>query len=164
MASLSDVDRVADDLETLVGEMRSELKRGPDFGKLMRIADEISEHADNAAETFNSMNETLMARLEEIRGGKKSAGCFRAVQQPLNDLVQLEGNIRVDGADRRRLAVEHGIQRQTPGFSRERLLSGNHFIQHRAEREQIARRIERLSPHLLGRHVIHAANRGSGTG
>jgi hypothetical protein len=74
MASLSDVDRVADDLETLVGEMRSELKRGPDFGKLMRIADEISEHADNAAETFNSMNETLMARLEEIRGGKKSSG------------------------------------------------------------------------------------------
>jgi hypothetical protein len=74
MASLTDVEQLADDLEGLVEELRSELKNGPDFEKLMQIADEISEHADNAAQTFNSVNETLMSRLDEIRrGSKKSA-------------------------------------------------------------------------------------------
>jgi ABC-type transporter Mla subunit MlaD len=73
MASIKDVEQVADDLETLVGELRSELKNGPDFEKLVAIADEISEHADNAAQTFSSVNEALMSRLGEITGGKKSS-------------------------------------------------------------------------------------------
>jgi len=38
MASVKDVERVADDLESLVGQLRSELKNGPDFQKLMEIA------------------------------------------------------------------------------------------------------------------------------
>ena len=69
MASLKDVEQLADDLEKLVGELRSEIKDGPDFEKLMQIADEISEHADGAAQTFSSVNETLMSRLSEISGG-----------------------------------------------------------------------------------------------
>jgi len=72
MASVKDVEQVADDLESLVGELRKELKNGADFGKLVTIADEISEHADNAAQTFNNVNDTLMSRLGEI-GGKKSS-------------------------------------------------------------------------------------------
>jgi hypothetical protein len=35
-------------------------------------ADEISEHADNAAQTFNNVNDALMSRLGEISGAKKS--------------------------------------------------------------------------------------------
>jgi hypothetical protein len=69
MASLKDVEQLADDLEGLVGDLRSELKDGPDFERLMQIADEISEHADNAAQTFSTVNETLMARITEIKGG-----------------------------------------------------------------------------------------------
>ena len=73
MASIKDVENVADDLESLVGELRKELKTGADFGRLVAIADEISEHADNAAQTFNNVNDALMSRLGEL-GGKKSSG------------------------------------------------------------------------------------------
>ena len=72
MASIKDVERVADDLESLVGELRSELQNSPDFERLTQLADAISEHADNAAQTFSSVNETLMSRISEIRGGKSS--------------------------------------------------------------------------------------------
>lgn len=75
MPSIKDVEQVADDLESLVGELRKELKNGADFGKLVTIADEIGAHADNAAQTFSSVNETLMTRLDEITGkGSSSSG------------------------------------------------------------------------------------------
>jgi hypothetical protein len=73
MASLKDVERVADDLEGLVGQLRSELSNG-DFERLTQLADEISEHADNAAETFSSVNETLMSRIGELTGKRSSGG------------------------------------------------------------------------------------------
>jgi hypothetical protein len=76
MASLKEVEKVADDLEQLVGELRSELGNGTDFERLTQIADEISEHADNAAQTFSTVNETLMSRLSEVtdksNGGNRS--------------------------------------------------------------------------------------------
>jgi len=68
MASLKEVERVADNLEQLVGELRSELSNGTDFDKLTQIADEISEKADVAAQTFSTVNETLMSRISEITG------------------------------------------------------------------------------------------------
>ena len=82
MASLKEVEKVADDLEQLVGELRSELSNGSDFEKLTQIADEISEHADNAAQTFSTVNETLMSRIGDLKGkgssrsssGSKSKG------------------------------------------------------------------------------------------
>lgn len=76
MASLKEVEKVADDLEQLVGEMRSELTNGTDFEKLTQIADEISEKADNAAQTFSTVNETLMSRISELAG--KSSGSSRS--------------------------------------------------------------------------------------
>jgi uncharacterized coiled-coil DUF342 family protein len=68
MASIKEVEKVADDLEQLVGELRSELSNGSDFEKLTQIADQISEHADNAAQTFSTVNETLMSRIGELTG------------------------------------------------------------------------------------------------
>lgn len=68
MASLKEVEKVADDLESLVGQLRSELTNGTDFERLTQIADEISEHADSAAETFSTVNETLMSRISEVTG------------------------------------------------------------------------------------------------
>ena len=73
MASLKDVEKVADDLEGLVGQLRSELPNG-DFDKLTQIADQISEHADQVAETFSSVNETLMSRIGEVGGGSRRSG------------------------------------------------------------------------------------------
>ena len=66
MASVKDVEKVADELEGLVGELRSELQNGPDFERLVEIADSISERADQAAGTFNTVNEALMGRIDEI--------------------------------------------------------------------------------------------------
>jgi hypothetical protein len=84
MASIKDVEQVADDLESLVGNLRSELQNGPDFERLVQIADEISEHADQAAETFSSVNETLVSRIGELSGsrrGQKSGGQSKAKAQ-----------------------------------------------------------------------------------
>jgi len=74
MASLKDVNQVADDLERLVGELRSELGDGADFERLIQISDEIAEHADNAAQTFSTVNETLMSRISELTGGSRRGG------------------------------------------------------------------------------------------
>jgi hypothetical protein len=75
MASLKDVEQLADDLEGLVGRLRSELKDGKvDFERLIEIADEISEHADAAAGTFATVNEALMSRIQELTGRGSSSG------------------------------------------------------------------------------------------
>ena len=75
MASLKDVEQLTDDLGGLVDQLRSELRNGGvDFEKLIDIADQISERADGFAGTFATVNEALMSRLEEVRGGSKSGG------------------------------------------------------------------------------------------
>ena len=74
MASLKDVNQVADDLERLIGELRSELSDGGDFERLVQISDEIAERADNAAQTFSTVNETLMSRISELTGGRRGGG------------------------------------------------------------------------------------------
>jgi hypothetical protein len=79
MASVKDVEKVADDLEGLVGQLRAELRNGPDFQKLMEIADTISERADQAAGTFSTVNDALMSRIGELRGSR-SSGSSRAKQ------------------------------------------------------------------------------------
>jgi L-ribulose-5-phosphate 3-epimerase UlaE len=72
VASLKDTDQLAQQLEELAGQLRSELGNGDvDFEKLVSIADRLSEQADGLAETFTSVNDTLMERLEET---KKSGG------------------------------------------------------------------------------------------
>lgn len=67
MASLKDVEKVADNLETLAGQLKRELKNG-DFDRLIALADEIGEHADQAAGTFATVNDALMERLEQVSG------------------------------------------------------------------------------------------------
>ena len=79
MASLKDVERVADDLAGLVDDLRKEIRDSASFDRLVKIADEISEHADEAAGTFSSVNEALSSRLRELKGGAKStAGSVRS--------------------------------------------------------------------------------------
>jgi hypothetical protein len=73
MASLKDVEQVADDLSSLVDQLRKELRDNASFERLVQIADEISEHADNAAGTFSTVNEALMSRLDDLKNAGKSA-------------------------------------------------------------------------------------------
>ena len=72
MASLKDVEQVADDLSGLVEQLRKELRDNASFEKLVQIADQISEHADEAAGTFSTVNEALMGRLNDLKGGGQS--------------------------------------------------------------------------------------------
>jgi hypothetical protein len=74
MASLKDTEQLTEELEDLVGRLRSELSNGNvDFEKLVSIADELSEHADGLAETFSSVNDTLMERLQQAKSGSRSS-------------------------------------------------------------------------------------------
>ena len=76
MASLKDATQLTENLENLVSELRSELENG-DFDKLVSLADEISEGADGLAETFSTINQTLMERIEQVKdggGGNASGG------------------------------------------------------------------------------------------
>ena len=77
MASLKDVEQVADDLAGLVDNLRKEIRDSASFDKLVKIADEISEHADEAAGTFSTVNDALMNRLNEIKGGGSGSGNTR---------------------------------------------------------------------------------------
>ena len=74
MASLKDVERVADDLTKLVDDLRKELQNNASFDRLIQIADQISEHADEAAGTFSTVNEALMSRLNDLKGVASSSG------------------------------------------------------------------------------------------
>jgi ABC-type transporter Mla subunit MlaD len=78
MASLKDVESVADDLSNLVDQLRRELQDNASFDRLVQLADQISEHADEAAGTFSTVNEALMSRLNEIKGGGGSSSSSRA--------------------------------------------------------------------------------------
>jgi ABC-type transporter Mla subunit MlaD len=78
MASLKDVERVADDLSKLVDDLRSELRNNASFERLVQIADQISEHADEAAGTFSTVNEALMGRLNDLKNGVGSAARAKA--------------------------------------------------------------------------------------
>ena len=74
MASLKDTQQLTQGLEDLVGKLSSELQNGDvDFGKLVSISDELSERADGLAETFNSINDTLMQRLQDAKGSSGSS-------------------------------------------------------------------------------------------
>lgn len=74
MASLKDAQRLTEDLENLVGQLKSELQNGEvDFNKLVSISDQVSERADGVAETFSNMNDTLMQRIDQLKGGARTA-------------------------------------------------------------------------------------------
>ncbi len=72
MASLRDAEQLTKELESLVGDLKSEIRGGKgDFEKLTQLADQVSERADEIAETFSSMNDVLM---EKIGAGGGTSG------------------------------------------------------------------------------------------
>jgi hypothetical protein len=95
--SFDDVGQVADDLEGLVAEFRSQSGER-DFHRLIEIADTISEYADQAADAFSDavgsqsaegeesgrrVTDELMSRIRDITGGETAqAGPGASAQSP----------------------------------------------------------------------------------
>jgi ABC-type transporter Mla subunit MlaD len=83
MASLKDLQQLTDQLESLVGQLNSELENGEvDFDKLVSITDDLSERADGLAETFNSVNDTLMQRLQGAKQGSSRGSRQQGSRSP----------------------------------------------------------------------------------
>ena len=82
MASLKDAEQLTKSLDDVVERMRAELGRGgTDFERLTALADELGEQADGLAETFSSLNETLMQRLGQANGGRARSAASGAKSQ-----------------------------------------------------------------------------------
>ena len=64
---------------------------------------------------------------------------------------------------RQRRSVEDGIEYDAGSLSAEGQRSRRHFIEHRAEREQIGAGVEFFAANLLGRHVDHGSKSGPRT-
>jgi hypothetical protein len=83
MASLKDVQQLTSELEDLVGQLNSELENGEvDFDKLVSITDSLSEQADGLAETFNSVNDALMQRLQGAKEGSSAGSSSQRSKSP----------------------------------------------------------------------------------
>ena len=77
MASVKDAQKLVTHVETALSDMKDALRSGDgnlDFERMADLADEIGERADALAETFISLNDVLMGRIEEITGSRKSSG------------------------------------------------------------------------------------------
>ena len=82
MASLKDATRLTEGIENLVNDLRSELEDGDvDFEKLVSVSDQISERADALAETFSSVNDALMQRIDEVKSGGSNRSGTRPKKQ-----------------------------------------------------------------------------------
>jgi hypothetical protein len=71
VASVKDAQQLVQHVESALSELKDALRNGDgnlDFERIARLADEIAERADAFAETFSSLNEVLMGRIEEITG------------------------------------------------------------------------------------------------
>jgi uncharacterized protein YgfB (UPF0149 family) len=74
MPKLQDAKELTAPLDELMRNLKSELSNsGVDFDRLVQIADEIAEQADALAETFGSMNETLMERIKTVSSSSSSS-------------------------------------------------------------------------------------------
>ena len=71
------------------------------------------------------------------------------------------GSLFPDFAGRLWLVAQDGRKRRKPGCALKCALTGDHFVQHRAEREDIGALVQRLSFRLLGGHEGRSADDGS---
>ena len=78
MASVKDAQQLVQHVESALSELKEALRSSDgnlDFERIAGLADEIAERADAVAETFSSLNEVLMGRIDEITssGGRSSS-------------------------------------------------------------------------------------------
>jgi len=76
VASVKDAQQLVQHVESAVAELKDALRNNNgnlDFERIARLADEIAERADAVAETFSSLNEVLMGRIDDITGNRTSS-------------------------------------------------------------------------------------------
>ena len=82
MASVKDAQQLVQHVESALSELKDALRSNNgnlDFERVARLADEIAERADAVAETFSSLNEVLMGRIDDITGsGSRSSSSTRS--------------------------------------------------------------------------------------
>lgn len=74
MASVKDAQKLVTHVESAVSELKDTLRGGDgdlDFERMAGLADEIGERADALAETFSSLNQVLIGRIDEITGKQR---------------------------------------------------------------------------------------------
>jgi hypothetical protein len=75
MASLKDAVNLTTQLNELTQQLHSELTEGDvDFEKMVKLSDEISEHADSLAAAFPRVNEALQEPLQAASNGSSNSG------------------------------------------------------------------------------------------
>lgn len=80
MASVKDAQKLVTHVETALSDLKDALRSSNgdlDFERIAGLADEIGERADAVAETFSSLNEVLMGRIDEISGGRNRSSSSR---------------------------------------------------------------------------------------
>jgi hypothetical protein len=80
VASIKDAQQLVQHVESATAELKDALRNNNgnlDFEKMARLADEIAERADAVAETFSSLNEVLMGRIDEITGSGSGSSSGR---------------------------------------------------------------------------------------
>ena len=82
MASVKDAQQLVQHVESAVSELKDAIRsndNNPDFERIAGLADEVAERADAVAETFSSLNEVLIGRIDEITGnGNRSSSSSRS--------------------------------------------------------------------------------------
>jgi len=82
VASVKDAQQLVQHVESALSELKDALRSNNgnlDFERVARLADEIAERADAVAETFSSLNEVLMGRIDDITGsGSRSSSSTRS--------------------------------------------------------------------------------------
>jgi hypothetical protein len=80
VASIKDAQQLVQHVESALAELKDALRNNNgnlDFEKIARLADEIAERADAVAETFSSLNEVLMGRIDEITSSGSGSSSSR---------------------------------------------------------------------------------------
>lgn len=77
MASVKDAQKLVTHVESALSDLKDAIRTNDgdfDFQRMAGLADEIGERADAVAETFSSLDEVLMGRIDEIAGDGKRSG------------------------------------------------------------------------------------------
>ncbi len=77
MASVKDAQKLVTHVEGALSELKEALRNNDgdvDFERMAGLADEIGERADAVADTFSSLNEVLMGRIDDITGNRSRSG------------------------------------------------------------------------------------------
>ena len=77
MASVKDAQKLVTHVESALSDLKDALRNNDgdfDFQRMAGLADEIGERADAVADTFSSLDDVLMGRIDEITGNRKRSG------------------------------------------------------------------------------------------